>query len=217
MEIRFLWKDAAITLEDSLILGDIHIGLEDSLKKSGYRLWGVSRQVIANILELVSREHPNRVVFLGDMKDSIGNPTQNELDLLGMLFDNLGPEPVVVLGNHDGGLRDWLTDRSIEWYPSSGFDYNGYHLFHGNALPSERGRLIACHWHPVIRIKDKSGGVYTERVWVFVDTDYGKLIMMPAFNPFLGGVEISEIRDKWIHMDTAEVYLSDGTLINYPV
>jgi len=214
--VRILWNDSAVIIDNTLILGDLHIGLAETLRKSGYRIPFLNSQVIAGLVDLISKEKPDKLVILGDLKDSIGNPTQEELADLEKLFDSIDLETVVVLGNHDGGLKDWLSSKGITWYPSSGFYLGDYFLFHGNAKPATETSpvlLLACHWHPVVRLVDENNRTYTEKAWVFVETEFGRMLMLPAFNPFLGGVDVREINERWIDMETAEIYLSDGTFL----
>ncbi len=217
--MEILWADAAVVLENKdLLIGDLHLGLEEKMRKSGYRLMRMHRRILAKVLDLISQTGAERLVILGDLKDSIGNPSDNELYQIDEFISEIGVPLVVVLGNHDGGLRQFLEERGVTVYPSSGFIDSGYYLYHGNARPqgdlTSVKALIACHWHPMIRLKDKNGKVYSERAWIITPTEYGKnLIMIPAFNGLLGGATPDEVNDSYIRIDEAEIYLMDGSFL----
>ncbi len=217
--LEILWEDCAVLLNKSiLVLGDLHIGLEEDLARSGYRLIRLHRKMLAKILDLLDRTNVDKLVLLGDVKHSIGNPTDNELYQLEEFFLNIPAKTKVVLGNHDGGLRDYLASWGIDFSPSAGYMEDGFYLFHGNAKPREEAKdaklLIACHWHPTMRIKDKRGVVYQERVWIRVPTTLGPdLLMLPAFNDLLGGANIEDIHETWFKMEEAEIFLTDGVFL----
>ena len=212
-----LWEDSAVLLDNKdLLIGDLHIGLEEKMRKSGYRLIRMHRKLLAKALNLIDRTDARRLIILGDLKDSIGNPTDNELYQIDEFISELPVPLVVVLGNHDGGLRNFLEQKGVQVYSSSGFLDSGYFLFHGNARPGDRASeaemLIACHWHPVVRIKDKT--IYVERAWIKAPTVYGPpLLMMPAFNDILGGATPDEINEPYLDIEKAEVYTYDGTFL----
>ncbi len=215
--MQIFWEDSGVLLENGdLVIGDLHIGLEASLRKKGYRLMRLHRRLLSKTLDLLERSNAKRLVILGDLKDSIGNPTDDELYQLDEFLDGIPVPVLVVLGNHDGGLSGFLEEKGIPVYPSSGFLDGDYYLFHGNANPRDEAKtakmLIACHWHPVVRIKDKT--TYVEKAWIIAPTNLGpEILMIPAFNDLLGGATPDEIVEKYILIDEAEVYLSDGTFL----
>ncbi len=215
--MKILWEDSAVLLDNQdLVIGDLHLGLETALAKKGYRVMRVYRLILSKTIDLIDREDPNRLIILGDLKDSIGNPSNDELFQIEEFIEDIGVPMVVVLGNHDAGLSSFLSSKGVKVYPSSGFMDDGYYLFHGNARPGEGAKksrmLIACHWHPVIRLVDKI--TYVEKIWVKVPTTYGPdLLMIPAFNDLVGGASISEISERYLDMNDAEIFLHDGTFL----
>jgi hypothetical protein len=116
-----------------------------------------------------------------------------------------------VSGNHDGALQNYLD---VEAKPNSGFKRGDYYFMHGHANPRKEAFgckvVLSSHLHPIVEFRDKLGGFTSERVWLRGE----KLVVLPAFNELLGGIDI-RISDlgplsKHFNKEELDLYLLDG-------
>ncbi|MFQ5951453.1 MAG: metallophosphoesterase, partial [Candidatus Geothermarchaeales archaeon] len=91
-----------------LVIADLHLGLEESLRKEGLFLpAGTSRRASDVAREATMASGPRRVLLLGDIKHEFGFPSPSEwLEVKALLhwFVRRGLGVEVVRGNHDNYL-----------------------------------------------------------------------------------------------------------------
>jgi len=229
---------ADLGAERAVVVADYHAGIEAGLRRDGVELPDHADERRASLLSVIDRERPDRLVFLGDLGDAIGDPGRNERAEIRALFDALPADLAVTLvrGNHDGGIEDLLDDldRVVEVFPAHGVRIGDVGFAHGHTWPSPDvlGAEVVCtaHEHPVARLEDDVGGHRVERVWLrgslrpapfaaFHDADLAidsDLVVFPAFNDLSGGT--------WVNVDAdflspflpegladGDAYLLDGT------
>ncbi len=205
-----LGEPAAMALgaEQSLVVADYHAGLEVALRREGVELRSRAAERRDHLLDLVERTGPDRVVFLGDLANAIGDPEREERQelrtLLSALTDRL---PVtVVKGNHDGSIESVVErfDRA-NVTGTGGARFGPVGLVHGHTWPDphvlQAEVLGVAHEHPMARLEDEVGGARAERVWLRgrMNADLfaenvpkappvdGELVLFPMFNDLLGG------------------------------
>lgn len=205
MDIVF-GKPAAV-IKDTLLIADLHLGIEFELQKKGFNIPSQFKPFSREISEL--SQECERVIVLGDLKHTITGFSWPEKIYLPEFVRSLGKDVILVKGNHDGGIEEYLNIPIIS---SSGFEYERYWLFHGHAKPGELRRyMVMAHVHPVLRITDSLGGVVTEKVWVKAKYEGKKLLIMPAFNPLITGVDVHEIEGlKSLDLKGARIYSLEG-------
>ncbi len=195
----------------ALVLADFHAGLEVALRSDGVELRSRSRERREATLDLLDRTDADRVVFLGDLANAIGDPSSEErtelTTLLGAVADRV---PVtVVKGNHDGDIEDVAAEvdapHPVEVTPTDGVRVGDVGFVHGHTWPApavlEADVVAMGHEHPMVRLEDEVGGARAERVWLRgsltpdpfethhgrpLDID-GELVVCPGFNDLLGG------------------------------
>jgi len=203
-------EPAALALgpERALVVADYHAGLEVALRRDGVELRSQAADRREQLLELVERTAPDRVVFLGDLANAIGDPGREERrelrTLLSALADRL---PVtVVKGNHDGGIEGVVEDiDGVSVTGTGGIRVGPVGLVHGHTWPDPdvlRAEVLGvAHEHPMVRLEDEVGGARAERAWlrgrlnadVFTENVPdapavdGELVLFPGFNDLLGG------------------------------
>jgi hypothetical protein len=216
--MEILWGHPALLLEDALVVGDLHIGLEQELFSKGVRVPSLTNRMKDSIKNLLLETRADKLVLLGDLKHRIAAISAQEAREIPSFLRELSSfaELRIVLGNHDGGLKPLLS--SFKVFPATGFVYKKQCLIHGSAKPLKKHLkkskgIIASHWHPVFEFKDNLGGRMTEKAWVKAKAFDKELLMMPSFNPLLGGVPFHKIKDKWVDLKKAEVYLLDGVCL----
>lgn len=220
----------------SLVVGDLHVGLERDLHRSGVHLPSQTAGMRERLGELVERVGAERVVVLGDLKDSIGNPSRQEERELPAFFQGLDVEVHVVPGNHDAGLDSVLPGAVFHGSAGTVLGESEVGLAHGHTWPGEEvmacGTVVLCHNHPMVMLRDELGHRHKEPCWLRagfraearerypdLPEDAG-LVVVPAFNPLLGGTAINSVeatrligplfQNGLVDVDAARVWTLDG-------
>lgn len=217
----------------ALVIADYHAGLEIGLRRDGVEIDSRADERLESVRYLLASHSVDRVVFLGDLGDSLGAPGRKERaeirDLLESIVDHA---PVtIVKGNHDGGIES-VVERigDVEVTGGDGVRIGDVGFSHGHTWPTEAvvAAPLVCtaHEHPLVRLEDEVGGQRIERVWLRgrIDADgfpgYAtvgdRLVICPAFNDLSGGTTVNE-RERFLSpflpagLADAEAYLLDGT------
>jgi uncharacterized protein len=216
LEPRPLINEPALTVGDTLVLADLHLGIEHELSLSGINIPSQIEQRVGRTLRYLEMTNAQRVVLLGDVKHSIGKTSPLERSDIPQFLRSIAEcAPVdIVLGNHDGGIEYLIprdTHFGIKIHSSRGFRIGDIGLVHGHTWPS--ADLLTCrnvilgHNHPIVRLADSLGYVSAKPVWIrthFVESVFRerypelngyadpRVIIMPAFNELLGGIAFNE-------------------------
>ena len=216
-----------------LVIGDLHIGVESHLGAKGFHLVSRTKEMLNTVIEI--SEDCDRIIIIGDVKDSVPGTSKQEYREIPEFFDNLldiFSEVDVVRGNHDTNLEEFLP-RGVRLRPATGLKVGRVGYVHGHTWPSEDVMnceiLIMAHNHPAVMFKDGVGKITTEPCWMrgkFLDTEserYSvlpeKFIVIPAFNRMLGGSPVNVekedllgplLNSKLTDIDNAQIYLLDG-------
>ncbi len=190
--IRFITGKPALVVEDCLVLGDLHIGIEEKLEEKGIHVPNLSAGMGREVREIFLSSNVKKLVLLGDIKESIGYPTKLGYSYLKAFFDEIkGIDVVVVKGNHDAHLSEVFSVLGLSYKIEKELILRSTALAHGNAYPSKEALskkyLIIGHGHAAY---GPVGGS-VEKVWVIASSARGKkLILVPAFNPMISGSNI---------------------------
>lgn len=216
VEPQPVFNEPALTVGNTLVLADLHIGIEYELSLSGIHIPSQIERRIERVLRFLKEVKARRVVLLGDIKHCVSQTSPLERrDVPHFLRSLAECVPIdIVPGNHDGGMgylipRD--TRFGIEIHQSKGCSFNNVALLHGHTWPSLE--LLSCdyiivgHNHPVVRLADPLGYVSIKPVWIRARFNEGVLrqrfpelglfhnpgvIIMPAFNELVGGISFNE-------------------------
>lgn len=227
---------ASLPNERALVLADFHAGIEIGLRRDGVELRSQERTRRSRVLTLLEETDADRLVFLGDLANAIGEPTERERDELETLLAATTERvPVtVVKGNHDGPVED-LAGPDVTVTDTGGTRLGDVGFVHGHTWPSRDvlAADVVCvgHEHPQVRLEDTVGGSRVERAWlrgrlnapVFAEhyddpppVD-GELVVFPAFNDLCGGTWVNVEGQGFLSpflpegMAEAQAYLLDGT------
>jgi putative SbcD/Mre11-related phosphoesterase len=202
--------------ERTLLISDLHLGLEKEMSKKGFRLPPYSNKILDRVNGLAERYRANRIIVLGDVKHSIGKVEDIDWNVLPWFFETLldvFPTVDVVPGNHDGGIRSLLPSR-VNVHPSTGIVIGTDErvgVTHGHSWPSLEviscGKIVMGHSHFRYEMRDRFGAKSKEAVWLFAKYDVdallkkagfketvgttGDLMVMPPFNNLVGGQAIN--------------------------
>ncbi len=206
--------------EGTLLISDLHLGLEKEMAKKGFRLPGYSVKMVERVKNLSERYGTRRLAVLGDVKHTVGKVEDIDWGVVPWFFDtmlDLFGSVEVVPGNHDGNIRTVLPQRVV-LHPSQGTvlgkGRGRIGVAHGHAWPSEEAiatrNLVIGHSHFTYEMRDSLGSRSRESVWVTSEYDVaelmggagyaskargkGKLTVMPPFNRMVGGQPINRSR-----------------------
>ena len=222
--------------ESGLVVADYHAGIEAGLRyEQGVEIDSRAEDRRERLLGLVAETDPDRLVVLGDLMHSIGDPGGAERGEVEVLLESLpdGLPVTLVKGNHDGDVESWVGD--VEVTPGHGARIGNVGFAHGHTWPSPDvlSAEVVCvgHEHPCVRLEDEVGGSRVERVWLrgslaaepfaerYPDSEVtaDRLVVFPAFNDLSGGTWVNVAGQEFLSpflpagLDDGQAYLLDGT------
>ncbi len=233
-EIQPVYGIPALMVDCSLVIGDLHIGVESHLRKKGFHLVSRTHDMMDAIMEAAGDE-ANRLIVLGDVKDSVPGSTKQEYVEIPDFFEELLERfdiVDVVRGNHDTEIEEFLPGK-VHIRPATGLKVGDTGFTHGHMWPSAEvmdcDTLVMAHNHPAVMFRDGVGKQMTEPCWfrgsfnAESDERYPilprRFIVIPAFNRMLGGSPVNTNGDELLgpvlnsgllNLDDAHLYLLDG-------
>jgi hypothetical protein len=207
MQLKFVTGEPAMLYGKSLILSDLHIGIEHRYRKDGINIPSQSGNLLDRIGKLVKETRARKLIILGDIKHRVpGTSFQEERDIplfFSKLLDIAGVE--VTPGNHDDRIGR-LLPSGVKLHHSTGFMLGNLWLCHGHAWPGmgflDAESIVMGHNHASVEFRDKLGYRWTNPVWIRAEIDRKKLveryeeipakkaipelILIPPFNGFAG-------------------------------
>ncbi len=223
-----LWNQRALLYGSTLVVCDLHIGYERELEKKGIYITSKTDMMVKDIKDMLVQHEVGCLIINGDLKHNIPKASWQEYEEIPRAVDEwlkVTDEIHLVTGNHDGGIEDYLP-TDVKVHDSRGYKRDGIGYFHGHARPNkglfDSEVLVVGHCHPTVTLEDNLGKGNKFHCWVRVkfsmDGIKGEVVVMPNFNPLLGGVSINKngylgpfFRD--ITIKEEDVYLLDGTLL----
>ncbi len=185
-----LIPEKAIIIEDSAIISDLHLGIEQSMP--GYVPRLQIGEIVESVKEIFESYGIERLIVNGDMKHEFSQNMPYEWDDVRYFVESVNEfgELRVVRGNHDNYLAAILAKYGIELEKS--IRLAGWMVAHGHeAIEAEK--LIIGHEHPSIRIRSGYAS-YTypcflrgKKVESGVERE---LIVLPAFSPMVTGSDV---------------------------
>jgi hypothetical protein len=222
-----------------LVVADLHLGLEASLRKVGMHLPSQTSARLHLLLKALKRTGAERLVLLGDVKHTIGGFSRQEREELPMFFEELLSKVKtldVIVGNHDGDLKE-VTPEGVTLHKH--FVIGNVGLTHGHSWPPEEvmqcEHVIMGHDHPTVMFLDELGQRSFYPCWVKARLDPAKAgdryknarpggtgLVMPAFDDLGSGTPVNLEGVKLLgpllangvfELATATIHLVDGTFL----
>ncbi len=201
MKIKYIGKCLLIdeSGEQVLVLGDLHLGYEGSMRRSGVmipvKLYDKCVNDFKEVIDFVG--HVDKIIVLGDLKHEFGyildeewKNISNFLKLLKEYCDEL----VIIEGNHDFILFPILEKIGATGVES--YSWKKFIFAHGNKdfseLYTEKIKFwVFGHGHPAIVLRE---GVTREIYKCFLKGKYKykKIILVPSFFPLIMGTDARE-------------------------
>jgi len=186
-----------IKKHNTLIIGDLHLGIEDVYRKSGSFLPKFNTKELLVRLEKILKKIKKKnitIVLNGDVKHEYGNILDEEWRDLKKLFDILQKygEVIIVMGNHDLFLQPIARKHKIKTVRELLID--DIHISHGDRIPNTKEfkqakTVIIGHEHPAINIQDNNR---VEKYKCFLKGKHKSktLIVMPSLTTTAEGTNI---------------------------
>jgi putative SbcD/Mre11-related phosphoesterase len=229
-----VYGDRALTLGRTLVVADLHIGLEYELRGRGVSVPSQANTIKRSLLSIIERANAEELIILGDVKHNIPSTSLQEYKEVPQLLNSLSEqvEITVVKGNHDGNLEKLIPRFPILDY----IEKVGVLLAHGHswikAKTIDSDFVILAHSHPAVAFVDEFTRTVKEPAWIkgrfnekilkrYKVEKIPEFIVMPAFNPLITGMPFNRDSKKEllgpyfssgiIDVESAHVYLLDGT------
>ncbi len=172
-----------------MAVADLHYGFELSQRAAGWLIpfWGMGN-IESRLRKLIEEHQPDKLILVGDIVHS--NVAQKQAEAFVETLGHLGPELILIRGNHDRGLRELdLTDS----HTCSGYCFNHGHL---DWAADESVVEVVGHLHPSWSFNDRAGARLRAPALLQMD----KMIVLPAFSPWAAGVrcEIQTPHRLWV-------------------
>ena len=186
----------------TLVLADLHIGLEWELGESGIHIPSGTEDVTSALLGCLEDSGAEKVLIIGDLKHNVPVTSGQEFREIPEFISQISNRSRVdiIPGNHDGGIENLLKKKkNVTVHATGGVVAGGVGFFHGHSWPGESllmcDTMVCAHNHPTVRLEDEVGHVRTERVWLRAPVDPGLLEKKyPGVKDFVRGRELASPR-----------------------
>ncbi|MDD5417504.1 MAG: metallophosphoesterase [Candidatus Nanoarchaeia archaeon] len=222
MKVRFNKNTASFCIGKTLIVADMHIGVEKELRRRGITVVSQTSKMLEKLIKIGKRTKSQSLMILGDFKHSIpliSWQEQNEIPFFIEKLSSVFKEIIIVRGNHDAGLEDLARKEKVKVKIIKEQALGGFGFIHGHAFPSKEMMskvkiIIAGHVHPEYKLRDRVESITPNKAWFIGECEFHgvkkKIILVPAFNELVGGA--GESTEKFMkHVDIKEVLLLDLT------
>ena len=185
----------------TLILGDVHIGLESSMNKNGVLIPRFQfNDLKKETEELLKKLKPKKVVINGDVKHNFGSVSKEEwkqtIEYINLITKYC--EIIILEGNHDKLLKIIAEKKEIEL--KEYYYEEGIYVVHGDKIPKDEEfkkakTIIIGHEHPSISLRM---GTRQETYKCFLKGEYEskELIVMPSMHELSEGTDV--LKEKLI-------------------
>ena len=220
-------KDLGIYLkkEKILIIGDIHLGYEESLSRQGVLVPRFQlKETIKRLEKILDKLEVKEVVITGDLKHEFGKilytESKDTLEFLDFLLRKY--KVTIIKGNHDTVLIYIAQKRGIELKQYC--KVSDFFICHGDKIIENMDffsskTIIIGHEHPAISIS-KNSRSETFKCYLIGMYKDKKLIVMPSFNVLIEGSDI--LKEKILSpflkksdLDNFEVHVVADNIYNF--
>ena len=178
--------------EKTLVIGDLHVGLEESLQKQGIFIPRFDiEEVISRLDKIFKKINVKKIILIGDVKHEFGTISDQEwrdtLRVLDYLLE-IG-NVILIKGNHDTILGPISKKRNLETVEK--YKMDDILFVHGDKIVDEKSKIIVIgHEHPAVSFKSRS----EEKFKCFLIGKYKnkKLIVIPSFNFLTEGSDVTK-------------------------
>ncbi|MBS3146386.1 metallophosphoesterase [Candidatus Woesearchaeota archaeon] len=176
----------------TLIISDLHLGIEDSLIDQGILIPKNQFKIIKNKIDsLIQTRIVKTIVLNGDIKHELSRINKQEWEDIDLLLNSFNKLKIVLIfGNHDIIMMNILKNKG--YYAKKFIEFGDIVILHGDIIPIEvynKKVIIIGHEHPSIILTE---GAKSEKFKCFIKGKWKEktLIVMPSFNPLTEGTNV---------------------------
>ncbi len=201
MEFEFIDKTVFFPEKGILAIGDLHIGYEKMMLKSGIMVPEIQVKDILGDLEkvinriILSGHKLKKIVFLGDIKHSFTYEKSERFDfakVIDFLKKYIKEEQIVLIkGNHD--KFDFSGKAMKNYYFNGGVMFLHGHMEFPQIFEKRVKMWIIGHLHPAVILSDKPN-IKKEKYRCFLTGKYkGKeILVVPSFPNIVRGSALNQ-------------------------
>ncbi|HDD46067.1 MAG TPA: hypothetical protein ENG42_01200 [Candidatus Aenigmarchaeota archaeon] len=212
MKLRFVEGKPALLIKDTLVIADLHIGIEREYAENGIKIPPLADVLLKEIKDLIKASHARSLILMGDIKHIVPGHSSYERKEVRKFLNaineivNVG----IIKGNHDSNIENYIPE-GVRIFNAKGIILeNDFYLFHGHTWPRtgflKAKYCIMAHIHPQIEIVSRLGYNFIDDVWVvsemkdsileryngYENKSLPEVIIMPKFNKMAGGLVINK-------------------------
>jgi putative SbcD/Mre11-related phosphoesterase len=191
------WPVLYVESERTLIVSDLHLGIEEQYEREGIHVPGTFlNEIIFSVKESAKDAGAEKIVILGDVKHEFGKPQETEWYGVKKLIKELSSygKLAVVRGNHDNYIINILRDYGVPLYLN--LKVGNYFLTHGHIFytKNETGKkVIIGHEHPTVSIKDDLGVRHRFKAFLKTNIESRDIVVLPSASRITLGTDINVV------------------------
>ncbi len=201
-DLSILQPYPAALLGDSLLVADLHLGMEEDLEIQGIHVpRNVSAEVRRLVLEALELSGAEELVILGDLKHEFGaglHAEYREVEELIKGAASLRARVKLVRGNHDNYIAP-VVSRLGGSVIQDVLRVGDCCLTHGHLdlRPEDLGCgcLAMGHEHPTVTLRDEVGVKHRFKAFLWGRAGMDVLVL-PSPNPLAQGMPVNEVEPQ---------------------
>lgn len=195
--MKLQYVDRGILVHNTLIISDLHLGMEASMRKKGTLVPNHQiDQLLKDIKSLLTTHKPKHVIINGDLKHDFGTISDQEWREVKKVIRLIQEHAQLTLikGNHDK-VTEIIAEKT-HTQVTDHFLLNDIYICHGDTLQENEDftkatTIIIGHEHPAFALEEDNK---RELYKCFMKTTYQKKILyvLPSFSQLTIGTDIQE-------------------------
>jgi putative SbcD/Mre11-related phosphoesterase len=209
MDIRFVTGKPALVIDRTLVIADLHIGIDYEYWKSGIKILPYMERMMPELEKLIRNNKAEKLMILGDVKHKVPGTSWQEIKELPEFFRYFRKlvDIEIVPGNHDGLIEEHVL-KGVKIHPRAGVLIGDVYYMHGHTWPLDdflmAKHLVMGHIHPGVEFRSPLGYRWVEDAWLRAEFDQEKIkekygvsagpdvIIMPKFNDHAGTIAMNK-------------------------
>jgi len=240
--IKPIPEEPAAIVGESLVVTDLHIGVETSYRDRGVMIPSQIKKLTERLKNPIQQTDVNKLIVLGDLKHNVhGSSWQEQKEIpkfLNKLTNHVSIS--IIPGNHDGNLKKIIPkNKKIKLLNNRGTIVDEVGLVHGHTWPKPEimqcKNILIGHNHPVIEFND-GFKKHRKKAWIRTPLNKNnlnkkypninwknqKLVIMPAYSNLVGSVSFNNTKNNFLgplfnqniaNTNKMTTHLLDGTYL----
>jgi putative SbcD/Mre11-related phosphoesterase len=198
LSIASPWPALLLEKENTLLVSDLHIGLEDMHERKGVHIpTSILPKIVKSVVTPAKELGCSKVIILGDVKHEFGEPREEDwfgVKKLVRQLREINCQTEVVRGNHDNYIVLILKELNIPLHEPA-LDLGKFLLTHGHLefYRPENKHIIMGHEHPAVSIRDDLGVKHAFKAFLNGRLLGSQITILPSTSPLTIGMAMNEI------------------------